>query len=143
MQGLQYTEMEVPESQGHSATLLSIFLYMAINFMAYDQWRALRSWFILTPKLSKETLGGRGFNGKAMQQKKHTIPIQGNPITYSVKDVSWLPLFIIMLTSFQFFVGLFVGGIENYARGSTMWMFICGHTIQKLNAFKDLLDSIK
>jgi len=37
-----------------------------------------------------------------VQQKKHTIPIQGNPVTYSVKDVSWLPLFIIMLTSFQF-----------------------------------------
>ncbi|KAG2097396.1 hypothetical protein BD769DRAFT_1394510 [Suillus cothurnatus] len=59
---------------------------------------------------------------------KHAKTCPGDLITYSVKD---------------FFVGLFVGGIENYARGSTMWMFICGHTIWKLNAFKDLKACIK
>lgn len=36
--------------QGHSATLLRIFPYAAIKFMAYDQWRAL-----LIPNGDKET----------------------------------------------------------------------------------------
>ncbi|KAG2360063.1 hypothetical protein BDR07DRAFT_1413530 [Suillus spraguei] len=67
-------------------------------------------------------------DGESMRRRRHTIPIRGEPVAYSVPD---------------FFAGLFVGGIEDYARGSTMWMFICGHTVRKLDAFRDLKACVK
>ncbi|KAG1853996.1 hypothetical protein F4604DRAFT_1686187 [Suillus subluteus] len=44
---------------------------------------------------------------------------QGEPIAYSIDD---------------FFAALFVGGIEEYLKGATLWMLVCGHMVRELDA---------
>ncbi|KAG1758087.1 hypothetical protein EDD22DRAFT_850306 [Suillus occidentalis] len=39
--------------------------------------------------------------------------------------------------------GLFVGGIEDYIQGATLWMLVCGHTIREPPAFKLFKDCVK
>ncbi|KAG2745607.1 hypothetical protein P692DRAFT_20876919 [Suillus brevipes Sb2] len=46
---------------------------------------------------------------------------QGVPVAYAVND---------------FFTGLFAGGIEQYVKGSTLWVLACGHTLRELEAFR-------
>ncbi|KAG1764778.1 hypothetical protein EV702DRAFT_1051247 [Suillus placidus] len=59
-------------------------------------------------------------------KSKKTIP--GEPVAYSVD---------------QFFAGLFVGGMEVYLKGATLWMLACGHTVRDLVAFKLFKDCVK
>ncbi|KAG1750043.1 hypothetical protein EDD22DRAFT_850888 [Suillus occidentalis] len=61
-------------------------------------------------------------------RRRAKVTIQGKPVTYAV-DV--------------FFAGLFVGGIEEYVRGATLWVLICGHMVQQPDSFKLLQTCVK
>lgn len=72
------------------------------------------------------------------------VAIQGEPVAYSVDVVSWRPcLFVIYTNPWQFFAALFVGGIEEYVRGATLWVLICGHTVRQPDSFKLLQTCVK
>ncbi|KAG1769684.1 hypothetical protein EV702DRAFT_1202713 [Suillus placidus] len=79
-----------------------------------------------------ETVRGDIWGGFAADEfagrGKHRITISGDPVAYTVDD---------------FFAGLFVGGIEDYVRGATLWMLICGHTVRMPNSFKMLKTCVK
>ncbi|KAG1758868.1 hypothetical protein EDD22DRAFT_908473 [Suillus occidentalis] len=46
--------------------------------------------------------------------------VRSEPVSYTVSD---------------FFRGLFAGGIEQYVKGSTLWVLACGHMLRELKAF--------
>ncbi|KAG2107498.1 uncharacterized protein F5147DRAFT_802693 [Suillus discolor] len=51
---------------------------------------------------------------------RNKVVIKGGPVAYTVNN---------------FFAGLFVSGIEDYVKGSTLWMFVCGHMVQEPDTF--------
>ncbi|KAG1827511.1 uncharacterized protein BJ212DRAFT_1294762 [Suillus subaureus] len=59
-------------------------------------------------------------------KSKKTMP--GKPMVYTVD---------------QFFAGLFVSGIEDYVKGSTLWMLACSHMVWEPDTFKLFKDCIK
>ncbi|KAG2109811.1 hypothetical protein DEU56DRAFT_920273 [Suillus clintonianus] len=76
-----------------------------------------------------ETLRGDLWGGfedsESVGRGKNKTIIPGEPVAYTVD---------------QFFAGLFVGGMEDYAKGATLWMLACGHMVREpiaFNAFKD------
>ncbi|KAG1873421.1 hypothetical protein C8R48DRAFT_769860 [Suillus tomentosus] len=54
------------------------------------------------------------------QRGRRQASVQSEPVSYTVSD---------------FFSGLFAGGIEQYVKGSTLWVLACGHTLRDLKAF--------
>ncbi|KAG1899338.1 uncharacterized protein F5891DRAFT_1189777 [Suillus fuscotomentosus] len=70
-----------------------------------------------------------GFEDDEFVGRRRTkVAIQGEPVIYAI-DV--------------FFAGLFVGGIEEYVRGATLWVLICGHMVRQPNSFKLLQTCVK
>ncbi|KAG1894066.1 uncharacterized protein F5891DRAFT_735499 [Suillus fuscotomentosus] len=67
-------------------------------------------------------------DGDFLRRGKNKVATLGDPVAYPVDD---------------FFAGLFVGGIEDYVRGATLWMLICGHTVRKHDSFQLLKTCIK
>ncbi|KAG1718440.1 hypothetical protein EDB19DRAFT_1920596 [Suillus lakei] len=59
---------------------------------------------------------------------KSKIVIAGAPVAYTVD---------------QFIAGLFVGGMEDYVKGATLWMLACGHMVREPVAFQAFKDSVK
>ncbi|KAG2063577.1 hypothetical protein BDR04DRAFT_1123171 [Suillus decipiens] len=67
-------------------------------------------------------------DGDLVRRGKNKIATLGDPVAYPVDD---------------FFAGLFVGGIEDYVRGATLWMMICGHTVREHDSFQLLKTCVK
>jgi hypothetical protein len=83
-------------------------------------------------------------NDTSIGKGRNKVITPGEPVAYSVDDVSYNPYFFVVLRKFsQFFAGLFVGGIEDHIQGATLWMLVCGHTIREPLAFKSFKGCVK
>ncbi|KAG2047508.1 hypothetical protein BDR06DRAFT_976687 [Suillus hirtellus] len=99
-----------------------------IGHLKLQEYKHIKTFIYTHSEIERGYIWGGFEDDKFVGRRRTKVTIQGKPVTYAI-DV--------------FFAGLFFGGIEEYVRGTTLWVLICGHMVRQPDSFKLLQTCVK